>query len=421
MSKRNHQPYKLHSVTLSKLPDGEYADGGNLYLRVCGNSRTWLVRYKRPDGSRTRLGLGSLQSVSLSEARQKAREVLIQIRHPTNPVDPVIQRREVKAAKSAAAASRMSFKQCATALIETKGQEWRHSKSEQQWTNTLKAHVYPVIGEIPVADINTAMVVKCLSPIWLKTNETARRLQGRIAAVLDWATAHGFREGDNPARWKGHLDKLLADPSKVQKRKHFPALPYAEVGHFMKQLRACAGVGARALEFAILTAARSGEVRGALWNEFDFSQAVWTIPAERMKAGKEHRVPLSKAALSVLDGLPRVKGCDYVFPSVRANTSLSDMTLTAVLRRLDRTDITVHGFRSTFRDWAAECTSFSREVSEMALAHSIPNAVEAAYRRGDLFLKRQVLMAEWANFCTKVPAVDTDAVINFPTGATNAN
>lgn len=421
MSKRNHQPYKLHSVTLSKLPDGEYADGGNLYLRVVGNSRTWLIRYKRPSGSRTRLGIGSLYSVSLSEARQKAREVLIQVRHPVNPIDPVIQRRNTRAAKSMVAATRMSFKQCATALIETKSQEWRHAKSEQQWTNTLTSYVYPLIGDIPVAEVNTTMIVKCLTPIWLKTNETARRLQGRIAAVLDWATAHGFREGNNPARWKGHLDKLLADPTKVQKRKHFAALPYAEIGVFMSELRKCGGVGARALEFAILTAARSGEVRGAEWTEFDMQLAVWTIPAERMKAGREHRVPLSKAALLVLRALPEVKGCNYVFPSAKANTSLSDMTLTAVLRRLNRTDITVHGFRSTFRDWAAECTSFSREVAEMALAHSIPNAVEAAYRRGDLFLKRQLLMTEWANVCDKLPSDKKDSVIDFPEGVVNAN
>jgi len=257
------------------------------------------------------------------------------------------------------------------------------------------------LGDLPIDAIDTSLVVKCLSSIWLKTNETARRVQGRIAATIDWATAHGFRQGDNPARWQGHLDKLLADPTKVQKRGHHAALPYAQMGSFMKTLRKCEGIGARALEFAMLTAARSGEVRGATWPEIDLQKGIWTVPAERMKARKEHRVPLSPQAIDLLKSLPQIEGCDYVFPSRKNEKAISDMTLTAVLRRLNRHDITVHGFRSTFRDWAAECTSFSRDVAEMALAHSIPNAVEAAYRRGDLFLKRQMLMREWATFCDK--------------------
>ena len=413
MPKRDHQPHKLHAVMLTKLPDGDHADGGNLYLRVRGNSRTWLLRYTSPTGIRTRMGLGSLHVLKLADARTKAREIINRLKDPTNPADPIAERRAAKAAYQLAQAKRMTFRNCAEALIEAKGHSWRNAKHGSQWTNTLSAHVYPLLGDLPVADVDTPLVVKCLSPIWLKTNETARRVQGRIAAVLDWATAHEFRRGDNPARWKGHLDKLLADPSKVQKRTHFAALTYAEIGSFMKTLWSCEGIGARALEFTILTAARSGEVRGAKWSEIDLQQGVWTVPAERMKAGKEHRVPLSKQALQLLKSLPTVEDCDYIFPSTRAKKPLSDMTLTSVLRRLGRKDITVHGFRSTFRDWAAEYTSFSRDVAEMALAHAIPNAVEAAYRRGDLMLKRQRMMTEWADFCDKAQ-IQTVKILALP-------
>jgi integrase len=410
MPKRNHLPHKLHAISLTKLPDGDHADGGNLYLRVRGNSRTWLIRHTTPTGRRTRMGLGSLQAVTLSIARAKARDVIARLKDPGSPADPIAERRAAKTAQRLIQATQMTFRHCAQALIESKAHTWRNAKHESQWTNTLTSHVYPLIGDLAVATIDTPLVVKCLSPIWLRTNETARRLQGRIAAVLDWATAHGFRQGDNPARWKGHLDKLLADPRKVQKRGHFAALPYTEIGSFMKTLRKCDGIGARALEFTILTAARSGEVRGAKWSEIDLQQEVWTIPAERMKAGKEHRVPLSKQAVQLLRSLPMVDNCEYVFPSARGKKSLSDMTLTAVLRRLKRGDTTVHGFRSTFRDWASECTSCSREVAEMSLAHTISNVVEAAYRRGDLFLKRQILMRDWANYCDKVLSSSADVV-----------
>jgi integrase len=401
MPKRDHQPHKLHAVSLAKLPNGEHADGGNLYLRVRDNSRTWLVRYTSPTGKRTRMGLGSLDRVSLAEARHKAREIVATLSDPINPVDPIVKRQAQRAEVRLANAKRMTFKQCAEALIEVKEKAWSNAKHANQWRSTMTTHVYPLLGDLPVDAIDTPLIVKCLSSIWLKTNETARRVQGRIAATIDWATAHGFRQGDNPARWQGHLDKLLADPTKVQKRGHHAALPYAQMGSFMKTLRKCEGIGARALEFAILTAARSGEVRGATWSEIDLQQGIWTAPAERMKARKEHRVPLSPQAINLLKSLPQIEGCEYVFPSRKNEKAISDMTLTAVLRRLKRHDITVHGFRSTFRDWAAECTNFSRDVAEMALAHSIPNAVEAAYRRGDLFLKRQMLMREWATFCDK--------------------
>jgi integrase len=401
MPKRDHLPHKLHAVSLNKLPNGEHADGGNLYLRVRDNSRTWLVRYTSPNGKRTRMGLGSLARVSLADARKKAREVFAALSDPSNPVDPITQRRAQKDQLRLVNAKRMTFKQCVESLIEVKEKTWSNAKHGSQWRSTMKTHAYPLLGDLPIDAIDTSMVVKCLSPIWLKTNETARRIQGRIAATIDWATAHGFRQGDNPARWQGHLDKLLADPSKVQKRGHHAALPYTQIGGFIKTLRQSDGIGAKALEFTILTAARSGEVRGATWSEIDLQQGIWTLPAERMKARKEHRVPLSQQAIELLKSLPKIEGCDLVFPSPRNGKTISDMTLSAVLRRLKRSDITVHGFRSTFRDWASECTGFSRDVAEMALAHSIPNAVEAAYRRGDLFLKRQVLMRDWATFCDK--------------------
>jgi integrase len=366
------------------------------------------------------MGLGSLDRVSLADARNKAREVIALLSHPTNPVDPIADRQIKKSEMRLANAKRMTFRQCAEALIEVKEKTWTNIKHGSQWHNTLSTHVYPYIGDLPVDTIDTPMIEKCLSSIWLKTNETARRIQGRIAATFDWATAHGFRQGDNPARWKGHLDKLLADPSKVQKRKHHAALPFAEIGSFMQTLRESEGIGAKALEFAILTATRSGEVRGAKWSEIDLQQGIWTIPSERMKAGKEHRVPLSRQALGLLNSLVKIDGCDYVFPSRNNDRPLSDMTLTAVLRRLGRADITAHGFRSTFRDWASECTNFSREVSEMALAHTIPNAVEAAYRRGDLMLKRQRMMTEWANYCDKVHSGPAN-VLSIQREVSNAN
>lgn len=419
MGKRDHQPYKLHARALMSLPDGEHADGANLYLRVRGNSRTWVVRYVSTNGSRTRMGLGSLQIVTLSDARTKAREIIAKLRNPLKPTDPIIERKAIKAAQRLAQAKQITFMQCATALIEAKSHGWRNGKHTAQWSTTLKKHAYPILGNLPVSSIDTTLVMKCLDLIWLKTNETARRLQGRIAAVLDWATAHGYREGDNPARWKGHLDKLLADPNKVQKRKHFAALPYQEIAVFMKALRKCQGIGAIALEFTILTAARSGEVRGAKWSEIDLAQATWTIPAVRMKTGKDHRVPLSKRAIRLLTDLPIIDSNPFVFPSAR-NRSLSDTALTGVLKRLGRKNVTVHGFRSSFRDWAAECTSFSRDVAEMALAHSISNSVEAAYRRGDLYLKRQLLMAEWADYCDKVQEQPAK-VLSIQRNAINAN
>lgn len=411
MPKRDHNPFKLAPTKLTKLPEGDHADGGNLYLRVRGNSRTWLLRYKSPHSTRTRMGLGSLSSVTLAQARSTARELLAKIKDPISPVDPIAQRKKAKEAIKLEKARQMSFRQCALACMESLSQGWKNSKHRSQWRNTLDSYVLPIIGDLPVTEVDTPLVLKCIEPIWSTRNETANRVRGRIESVLDWAKAHEFRRGENPARWKGHLDKILVAPSKIQKTTHFKALSYREIGAFMKELRQCDGVGARALEFAILTAARSGEVRGATWEEIDLDHGTWTIPAHRMKAGNEHRVPLSGRAVELLRGMPRTED-SLVFPSSKLARPLSDMTLSAVLRRMNRQDITVHGFRSTFRDWSAECTNYRSEVAEMALAHTIKNKVEAAYRRGDLFMKRQSMMNDWADYCETIQ-VKSQAVISF--------
>ncbi len=278
--------------------------------------------------------------------------------------------------------------------------EWKNIKHGDQWRNTLATYAYPVIGSLIVSSVEQDHILRILEPIWTTKTETASRLRGRIENILDYATVCRYRKGDNPARWRGHLDKLLAKPSKVAKVKHHAALPYAETSVFMADLRLQAGMGARTLEFAILTAARSGEVRGATWAEVDMEQAVWNIPVERMKADREHRIPLSDAALGLLRLLPRIDGSELLFPNTKG-TVLSDMTLTAVLRRMGR-QITVHGFRSTFRDWAGETTAYPREVIEHALAHLLKDKAEAAYARGTLFDKRRRLMADWAKYCSNI-------------------
>lgn len=396
--KTDHAPGKLVPVTLKRLGDGWHADGGNLYLFIRGNSRTWVFRYTGPDGKRKNMGLGSLEAITLADARRLAAELRAKLKDPATPTDPLAERQAAKAARRMEEAKRMTFKACAEAFMEAKRHEWKNAKHGQQWENTLDTYVYPTLGTLPVGDIDTALVVKVLQPIWTTKNETASRLRGRIESILAWATTSGYRTGENPARWRGHLSNLLATPSKVQKVEHHAALPYAEMGRFMRQLRAAKGTGARALEFVILTAARSGEVRGATWDEIDLEGRVWCIPGARMKAGRDHRVPLSEAAVALLQALPRFEGCPLVFPSSKS-TPLSDMTMTAVLRRMDRGDITAHGFRSTFRDWVAETTHYPRDVAEMCLAHTIENEVEAAYRRGDMLAKRANLMQAWADYC----------------------
>ena len=262
-------------------------------------------------------------------------------------------------------------------------------------------YVYPTFGDLPVSEVDTGLIMKAIEPMWTKTPETATRVRGRIESILGWATTRGYRQGDNPARWRGHLDNLLPARAKVAKVQHHPALPYAEIGDFLTKVRALEGVSPKALEFAVLTAARTGEVVSARWPEIDLAARMWTIPGERMKAGKEHRVPLSDRAIALLKALPREKGTEFVFIGDKSGKALSNMALLMTLRRMKRNDLTTHGFRSTFRDWAAEQTAYPNEMVEMALAHTIGDKVEAAYRRGDMLEKRRRLMADWAPYCAR--------------------
>lgn len=348
-------------------------------------------------GKRRDIGLGGFPDVTLANAKEAARAARTKIVAGTDPVE---ERKAARSSLIAARASLVTFKAAAAAYIAAHESGWKNAKHAGQWTATLETYAYPTIGNIVVSDIETAHVMRVLESIWTTKTETASRLRGRIESVLSWATVRGYRKGDNPARWRGHLDTLLPARTKVQKVEHHAAMDYREVGGFLSELRKHDGLGAKALEFAILTAARSGEVRGAVWSELDLDAAVWTIPSDRMKAKKEHRIPLSAPALELLNALPRIAGTDLLFPSAK-NTPLSDMTLTAVLKRMGQS-VTAHGFRSTFRDWAGETTAYPREVIEHALAHQLKDKAEAAYARGSLFDKRRRLMADWAKHCATV-------------------
>lgn len=388
---------KLTALAVAKtIKPGCYGDGGGLWLQVAdGGSKSWIFRFTIA-GKQRAMGLGGLRTVDLAKARVLARECRSLL---LDGKDPIEARKAVRLAEALQKARSMTFDQCATAYIDAHRKSWKNAKHADQWRSTLATYASPIIGALPVADVDTDLIVKVLSPIWGTRTETATRVRGRIESILDWATVSKFRQGDNPARWRGHLENLLANPNRIAPVRNHPALPWREVPAFMVLLAQCRGVAARAVEFAILTAARSGEVRGATWDEVDLEAKLWVVPAERMKAGKEHRVPLSTAAMALLAGMPSRKG--LVFPGRSESVALSDMSLTAVLRRMRRSDITIHGFRSSFRDWCAEevGNSFPREVCEHALAHSLPDRVEAAYRRGDLLQKRVMLMQAWADYC----------------------
>lgn len=387
---------KLSQLKILKVTTpGLYADGGGLYLQVTkAGVKSWLFRYMRAGKARG-MGLGPLHTIGLAEARAKAldcRRLLL------DGIDPL----DVKAAKRAeqkiADAKNVTFEECAKAYIEAHRAGWKNAKHADQWTNTLTTYAYPVFKSLPVAAIDTTFVMKVLEPIWTVKAETAGRVRGRLESVLDWAKVRGYRSGENPARLKGHLDTLLPKRSRVQKVKHHPALPYAEVGPFIQTLQSEEGVAARALEFLILTATRTNEVIGATWGEFNLSDNVWIVPGERMKMGKEHRVPLSARAIAIIKAQEEMQEGDYVFPGGRYKKPLSNMAMLQLLVRMKRDEITVHGFRSTFRDWAGETTHYPREVCEAALAHGIKDKAEAAYARGDLFNKRAALMQDWATF-----------------------
>jgi integrase len=323
-------------------------------------------------------------------------------------VDPIDARKAQKVAAALDAATALTFQQAAEAYIESRRKGWRNPKHASQWSRTLETYAYPHFGSLPVQGVDVGLIMKAIEPIWTTKTETASRVRGRIEAVLDWAKTRSYRAGENPARWRGHLENLLPARGKVRRVRHHPAVPYADVRAFVAKLRKQDGTAAPALEFLILAAARSGEARCARWSEIDIDRAVWTVPAGRIKGEKEHRVPLAAPALGVLKRMgarlsPRKPAPDEpVFPGARAGRPLSDMTLGALLRRMGHGTITTHGFRSTFRDWAAEQTNFPREVAEMALAHVVEDKVEGAYRRGDLFEKRRRLMEAWARYCGTV-------------------
>jgi integrase len=393
---------RLNALQVSKqTKPGYHGDGGGLWLQVSqSGSKSWIFRFTLAGKSRE-MGLGPTHTVTLAEARTKAQECRQLI---LDGKDPIEQKRAAKLTDALERARMMTFDQCAAAYIDAHRAGWKNAKHASQWENTLATYASPVIGSLPVAMVDTALIVKVLNPIWQTKTETATRLRGRIESILDWAAVSKYRQGDNPARWRGHLENLLADPNRTRRVKHHPALPWQKMGAFMADLRKQQGTAAKALELVILTAARSGEIRLATWAEIDLDAALWVIPAERMKAGREHRVPLSAPAIKLLKSIER-KG-EFVFPGARASKPLSDMSLTAVLRRMKQDAITVHGFRSTFRDWCAEsvANAFPREVCEHALAHSLPDKVEAAYRRGDLIEKRVMLMRAWADYCGLVPS-----------------
>jgi integrase len=388
------------AAEISQLGPGLHAVGGvaGLLLRVKPTgARQWVLRKKT--GTKCRdIGLGGFPDVGLSDARQKARGFREQIEAG---VDPVAERQAAKAALVAAQTLGITFTEAARQCHASKSKGFQNAKHAAQWLTTLETYAFPMIGKLPVDQVELAHIVKILEPIWETKTETASRIRQRIEQVLAWAAVRDFRSGDNSARWRGQLDAVLAKPSAVSQVPHHRALPLDDVPSFMVELRQRNGLAAPALEFLILTATRNGEVRGATWEEINLEALTWTIPAERMKAKKEYRVPLSPRAIEILETIPRIEGDPYIFPAQRGG-KLSDMALTTVLRRMN-VNAVPHGFRSTFRDWCGERTSYPHEVAEMTLAHTISSAVERAYRRGDLLAKRAKLMREWARFCATAP------------------
>lgn len=360
-------------------------------------ARSWILRVKI-GALRRDMGLGAYPGVTLAQAREKARQARESIEQGN---DPILTRERAQSQLRAAQASAITFETASRRFIDAKSAGWSNAKHATQWTATLENYAFPVVGKLHVQDVNLSHIREILDPIWATKTETAKRLRGRIENVLDWATASKYRTGENPARWRGHLDKLLAAPKKIAKVEHHPAVPVDDTPAFYVELQKREGLSARALEFALLTAARSGEVRGATWAEIDLNKALWTIPAARMKARVEHRVPLTESTMGILSALPHLEGCEFVFPAPRGG-QLSDMALTAVMRRMGL-EFVPHGLRSTFRDWAAEKTNFPRDMAEKALAHKLTSAVEAAYQRSDMLEKRRAMMTAWAKFLVTPP------------------
>lgn len=405
-AKGHHVGNKLSAASVRNASEpGLYADGHGLYLQVSTfETKAWVFRYMI-EGIARKMGLGPIHTVSLAEARKRATEARLKV---LDGVDPIENKRAKRAHAKLEAAKAITFKQCADKYIEANRAGWKNEKHAAQWDATFNEtkrgqRVYPaataVINDLPVSAIDTGLVLKALEPIWTKTPESASRIRGRIEAVLDWARVREYRDGENPARWRGHLDKTLAKRPRV--RAHHDAIAYAELPAFVAEMRAKSGAPAGALEFAILTAARTGEVIGARWSEIDLTSRLWTVPASRMKSGREHRIPLSDRALEII-GKPR--DGEFVFAGRKPGTPLSNMSMLELMRDMRGKGATVHGFRSTFRDWAAEQTSYPNELCEIALAHVVSDKTEAAYRRGDMMEKRRRLMADWAGYCEQMPA-----------------
>ncbi|RYE43164.1 MAG: site-specific integrase [Hyphomicrobiales bacterium] len=378
--------------------EGRHAVGGTpgLHLRISAGHRGWVLRVSIGNDRRD-IGLGPYPQVSLQDARDKANLLRADIRSGKEPVTPRAQR----AAQLAETGKEKTFQWCASEYIRAKSVEWENPKHRQQWENTLETYAMPQLGRLFVSQIDLPHILACIEPIWAEKNETANRVRGRIESVLDWATVHKYRSGENPARFKGHLDKVLPARSRIRTVKHHEALHIDETPSFFKLLGSKDGYAARAFEFLILTAVRSQEALKAEWSEIDLHLKQWTIPAQRMKMREEHRIPLSPQAVELLEKLPRMGDSPLLFPGTRGQP-LSDMVLTQFMRRQNLTAVP-HGFRSTFRDWVSERTEFPSEIAEKALAHKVGNKVVAAYQRGDMFEKRRKMMDQWANFCAPLP------------------
>lgn len=406
----------LTELKIKHAKPGYWLDAGGLYLQVSpSGAKSWIYRFQL-NGKRREMGLGPLSGVPAKEARRRAAEARAMIHNKIDPVEHRKQQAQAAVARAAeVAAGSVTFKKAALEYIEKNRPGWKNAKHVTQWENTLATYAYPIMGDIPVGEIANDTVLKVLNPIWHDKTETAKRLRGRIELVLSYAKAKGYRRGENPAAWRGNLADILPKPGKIRPHTPQPALPYERMSEFMTSLRQREGVSVLCLEFVILTACRSGEALKAKWAEVDEEKGVWIIPGERMKARKEHRVPLSDAALAVLEEARKVRQGEYIFPGVRSGKPMTDMALTALVKRMDEEQIengaerwldknsgkriVPHGMRSSFRDWAAEATHYPGEMAEMALAHTVGNKVEAAYRRGDMFEKRRQMMADWAAWC----------------------
>jgi integrase len=397
---------RLSALTIKKdLPPGLYADGGGLYMQVSPQAtKAWIFRFTRA-GRPRKMGLGPVsvkpddKRITLADARQKAaaaRSLLI------DGIDPIAARDARRAQAALADAQAVTFQHCADEYLRDNETSWKNAVHRRQWGSTLKTYVHPVIGHLPVAGVDTGLVLKILRPIWNTKPETANRVRGRIETILDWAKTHSYRQGDNPARWKGHLDNVLPKRSKVKRVRHHPALPYVDVPEFVAELRDIEGVSAQALQFTILTAGRTGAVIGALRTEIDFDTKIWTVPPERagtkIDGDESRRIPLCDRAIEILKALPSEDGNPHIFIGIKPGSHLSNMAMLELMREM-RPGYVPHGFRSSFKDWCSETTNYPNEVSEAALWHVVADKVEAAYRRGDLFEKRRQLMSDWAAYC----------------------